>query len=93
MAVLRNAILCLEDQGLPVHKSSIQCVLDKYYECQDTVFEAKHMLRFKDLLCESAREVVEKEIQKHQEQFDLKQIMEEMEQQTFTEFGLHNNKF
>jgi len=95
MAVLKNSITCLEDQGLPVFRETIERALERYYENEAVVGEAKEMLRSadkKELLCESARAFVEQEIEGSQKALDLKRLAEEMEAQTATEFGLHQNK-
>lgn len=54
-------------------------VLDKYETLKDAIGSAKNMVNSRELVTESARELIEKEIQANQKTFDLEKMMEQME--------------
>lgn len=62
MAVLRNTMLCLQQEQLPIFKDTIQQVIDKYESLKEVVGSAKNMVNSRQLVTESARELIEKEI-------------------------------
>jgi hypothetical protein len=76
MAVLRNAMLCLQQEQLPIFKETIQQVIDKYESLKSAVGSAKNMVNSRELLTESAKDLIEKEIQATQKTFDLEKMME-----------------
>ena len=73
MAILRNAMLCLQQEQLPIFKDTILLVLEKVSESK---IAAKDMLSHRELLCSSAKALISKEIEATQKSFDLEKIMD-----------------
>ena len=89
MAILRNCIVCLHRDQLPIFKDTIQLVLDKFFELQASqTIKAKHVLSLpSSIICEKAKNLIEQEISNNMKSFDMQRIMDQMEEQNFIEFG------
>jgi hypothetical protein len=89
MAILRNCIVCLTRDQLPIFKDTIQLVLDKFFELQASqTIKAKHILTLpSSIICEKAKNLIEQEISNNMKSFDMQRIMDQMEEQNFIEFG------
>ena len=60
MAILRNSIVCLEKEQLPIFKNTIELVLEKYYELKESqALTPKSMLSIPSgILCEAAKALI-----------------------------------
>lgn len=78
MAILRNVIACLQRDQLPIFKDTIQLVIDKYFELeQSQTIKSKHILQLpSEIICEKAKNLIEQEIQNNMKSFDMQRIMD-----------------
>ena len=81
MAALRNAIIALEKSKVPIFRDTIVKALDS---ANNLGFEPKAMLipANVELICESAKELVDDEIST-QKQVNVQQLMKEMQKNDF----------
>jgi len=79
MSVVRNAIVCLEREQLPIFKETIELVLAEYFKLEESnQLTPLKMLNREDgigaILCEQARSLIEKEISSNMKQFDIQRL-------------------
>jgi len=70
MAIVRNAIVCLEGEQLPIFKETVEQVVERFHKIQgeekDIKWTSKSMLDGEEArvrVCETAKELIQKEIQ------------------------------
>jgi len=94
MAIVRNAIVCLEGEQLPIFKETVEKVVERFLQIQgeekDVKWTSKSMLDGEEArvrVCEPAKDLIQKEIQAQEQQFDLEKMAQELAQGDFLELG------